>query len=236
MIKGIKGKEMAKRKAISNGLRFDVLLRDNFTCQYCGKKPPETELVIDHVNPVANGGTNDIDNLVTSCFECNSGKSNKSLETGKRVSDGTKSNDREKTIHTGIRIDREVRKVVEKVANENNKSMRYVIEQAIIECYIDNKKEERLNKNFEDRLERYKKIAEERTKFYKDMYEYEFEQEKKWSNWYMEQVDKVIEMTNIAIEWKKIAEQNKNAALSWKKKAESMQNNKKGLIRKIFGV
>lgn len=235
MIKGIKGKEMAKRKAISNGLRFDILRRDNFTCQYCGAKPIESELVIDHINPVANGGTNEPDNLITSCHKCNSGKSNKSLETGKRVSDGISGDDNGKTVKTCFRLHKDIKEKIDIMAKNNNVSTRHIVEQAIRECYIDKKKEEKPNKNFEERLERYKKHAEENTKFYKEMYEHEFEQEKKWSKWYMEQVDKTIEMANIAIEWKKAAEQNKEAALSWKKKAEQLQNNKKGLLRKMFG-
>lgn len=45
-----------------------------FTCHYCGKKAPDIVLELDHVQPVATGGDNDILNLVTSCFDCNRGK------------------------------------------------------------------------------------------------------------------------------------------------------------------
>jgi len=64
-----------KRKAISKKLRFDVFKRDAFTCQYCGAHPPAVVLEPDHINPVANGGGNEMDNLVTACFDCNRGKS-----------------------------------------------------------------------------------------------------------------------------------------------------------------
>ena len=70
---------MAKRKGISNGLRWKVLQRDNFTCQYCGRHAPDVALEIDHIIPVAKGGTNDILNLVTACYECNHGKGAKYL-------------------------------------------------------------------------------------------------------------------------------------------------------------
>lgn len=40
---------------------------------------PDVVLNVDHIHPVAKGGTNDITNLVTSCFECNSGKSDREL-------------------------------------------------------------------------------------------------------------------------------------------------------------
>ena len=63
-----------KRRQISLSLRFSVFERDKYTCQYCGLKPPEIVLQIDHVYPVALGGRNKIDNLLTSCRDCNIGK------------------------------------------------------------------------------------------------------------------------------------------------------------------
>ena len=65
---------MSKRKQLGNKIRFEVFKRDKFTCQYCGKKSPDIVLNVDHIKPVSKGGTNDIINLITSCFECNSGK------------------------------------------------------------------------------------------------------------------------------------------------------------------
>ena len=70
---------MAERKAISKRMRFEVLKRDSFTCQYCGKQPPDTVLHIDHIKPVSKGGKNTILNLVTSCIDCNLGKSDVEL-------------------------------------------------------------------------------------------------------------------------------------------------------------
>ena len=66
---------MAARKPISKKLRFEVFKRDAFKCQYCGKSSPDVVLEVDHINPVANGGKNDIINLVTACYDCNHGKS-----------------------------------------------------------------------------------------------------------------------------------------------------------------
>lgn len=70
---------MAKRKAIGKKLRFEVFKRDSFTCQYCGRSAPDVLLHVDHIKPVANGGTNDITNLITSCSECNIGKGAREL-------------------------------------------------------------------------------------------------------------------------------------------------------------
>jgi len=55
-------------------LRFQVLRRDGFTCQYCGRKPPEVKLHIDHLQPWSTGGLNVAENLRTSCEACNLGK------------------------------------------------------------------------------------------------------------------------------------------------------------------
>ena len=68
-----------KRKAIGDKLRFEVFKRDQFKCQYCGKAAPDVVLNVDHINPVSKGGENDILNLVTSCEDCNSGKSDRLL-------------------------------------------------------------------------------------------------------------------------------------------------------------
>jgi len=65
---------MGKRKSLSKKIRFEVFKRDSFTCQYCGRKAPDVILEVDHINPVKEGGENDILNLVTSCFDCNRGK------------------------------------------------------------------------------------------------------------------------------------------------------------------
>ena len=71
---------MSKRKGISKSLRFEVFKRDSFKCQYCGRTPPEVILEVDHVVPVAEGGDNDPINLITSCKDCNRGKSAKRLD------------------------------------------------------------------------------------------------------------------------------------------------------------
>lgn len=54
--------------------RWKVLQRDNFTCQYCGRKAPDVALQVDHKIPKSLGGKYNLENLITSCFECNQGK------------------------------------------------------------------------------------------------------------------------------------------------------------------
>jgi CRISPR/Cas system Type II protein with McrA/HNH and RuvC-like nuclease domain len=65
---------------ITNKQRFEVFKKYNFTCQYCGRRTPEVILEIDHVIPKSKSGTDDIDNLIASCFECNRGKSSTMLD------------------------------------------------------------------------------------------------------------------------------------------------------------
>jgi 5-methylcytosine-specific restriction enzyme A len=48
--------------------------RDNYQCQSCGKNFQETTLNIDHIIPLAKGGSNDISNLQTLCIKCNQKK------------------------------------------------------------------------------------------------------------------------------------------------------------------
>ncbi len=76
---------MKKRKAISAKKRLEVLKRDNFTCQSCGKSPalyPELQidavvkLEADHFKPYSKEGSDDLKNLHTLCMLCNRGKGN----------------------------------------------------------------------------------------------------------------------------------------------------------------
>lgn len=75
-----------KRKPLGNKIRFEVFRRDSFKCQYCGKSAPDIVLNVDHINPVSKGGTNDIFNLITSCFECNQGKKARKLTSENEIS------------------------------------------------------------------------------------------------------------------------------------------------------
>ncbi|MBI4570634.1 MAG: HNH endonuclease [Chloroflexi bacterium] len=63
-----------KRQAISKTLRFQLFRRDGFQCLYCGRRPPDVVLHVDHAMPVAVGGDSGLANLVTCCSDCNAGK------------------------------------------------------------------------------------------------------------------------------------------------------------------
>lgn len=50
--------------------RFNVFLRDSFTCQYCGSNSRD-QLTFDHVTPRSRGGRTTWDNIVAACSTCN---------------------------------------------------------------------------------------------------------------------------------------------------------------------
>lgn len=60
-------------------VRFQVFQRGNFTCAYCGQRPPNVMLEVDHIQPKAKGGTDEISNLVCACRDCNRGKGTRRL-------------------------------------------------------------------------------------------------------------------------------------------------------------
>lgn len=67
--------------SVNPKLRFEIFKRDEFICQYCGRKTPRVVLELDHIIPRSKGGTDDEDNLTTSCWECNRGKGAELLST-----------------------------------------------------------------------------------------------------------------------------------------------------------
>ena len=59
---------MARRPAFT---RFNVFLRDRFSCQYCNGPFPTEMLTFDHVVPRSRGGCTEWENVVTACEPCN---------------------------------------------------------------------------------------------------------------------------------------------------------------------
>lgn len=63
-----------KSRSIPLSVRLDVLTRDGYKCVYCGRSSQQIDLEIDHIIPYSKGGSNQIDNLQSLCFDCNRGK------------------------------------------------------------------------------------------------------------------------------------------------------------------
>ncbi|MBI4781364.1 MAG: HNH endonuclease [Oscillatoriophycideae cyanobacterium NC_groundwater_1537_Pr4_S-0.65um_50_18] len=64
----------SRRIRIPPEVRKYVLERDGSQCKSCGCHAAEAELTIDHIIPLAKGGTDDISNFQTLCRSCNSRK------------------------------------------------------------------------------------------------------------------------------------------------------------------
>lgn len=61
-------------------LRFAVLERDGFRCRYCGKSADDGAVLhVDHIHPRVHDGSDELENLVTACFDCNLGKGKRLL-------------------------------------------------------------------------------------------------------------------------------------------------------------
>ena len=59
--------------------RTNIIIRDNYTCQYCGTMFPKHYLTIDHVLPKSKGGDKSWQNLVACCQICNQKKGDRLL-------------------------------------------------------------------------------------------------------------------------------------------------------------
>jgi hypothetical protein len=99
-------------------IRFEVFKRDGFRCQYCGKTPPEVTLEVDHIQPRSKNGTDDINNLLTSCFDCNRGKRDVVLER----------------VPNSIAINLEVLKEKELQLKEYNRFIQKIQRRVQLEC------------------------------------------------------------------------------------------------------
>lgn len=61
-----------RERALAEKHRPAVFMRDGYACRYCGAR--NCRLTLDHVRPVARGGTHDPSNLVAACYPCNLSK------------------------------------------------------------------------------------------------------------------------------------------------------------------
>lgn len=69
-------KEFYKKKDYIRFSKYNVFLRDEFTCQYCGCSVDRRNATLDHVLPQSLGGRSTWENSTTACSKCNSLKGN----------------------------------------------------------------------------------------------------------------------------------------------------------------
>jgi hypothetical protein len=75
--------EKRNSRGIPIGLRYRIFVRDRFRCVKCGRSPAtdlNCEIHIDHIIPISKEGKTVLENLQTTCKECNLGKSNNYYE------------------------------------------------------------------------------------------------------------------------------------------------------------
>jgi 5-methylcytosine-specific restriction endonuclease McrA len=72
-------KNTSKKKKVAPVSTRTILVRDNFTCAFCGCKLTFKNGTRDHIIPVSRGGKNVLSNLAASCKTCNLKKDNKLL-------------------------------------------------------------------------------------------------------------------------------------------------------------
>jgi 5-methylcytosine-specific restriction endonuclease McrA len=76
-------KEYYKKKGYVRFSKYNVFLRDEFRCQYCGDHVEKRAATLDHVLPVSHGGRTTWENCTTACAKCNSSKGNNKKITPK---------------------------------------------------------------------------------------------------------------------------------------------------------
>jgi hypothetical protein len=65
------------RESLGTQRRFSILERDAFTCLFCGARPGNDRLHVDHFYPHSRGGSDHDNNLGAACDRCNAGKSDR---------------------------------------------------------------------------------------------------------------------------------------------------------------
>lgn len=71
--------EYHKKKTYVRMSKKNVYIRDQFSCQYCGKHCETKDRTVDHVVPLSKGGKSNWLNLVTACRKCNGAKGDKTV-------------------------------------------------------------------------------------------------------------------------------------------------------------
>jgi 5-methylcytosine-specific restriction endonuclease McrA len=68
---------LIRKKTLVRFSRINVFIRDKHICQYCGKYFSRSQLTLDHVIPIVQGGNKSWENIVTACKKCNQKKGGK---------------------------------------------------------------------------------------------------------------------------------------------------------------
>jgi hypothetical protein len=65
---------MNENRLLTQKEKFTIAYRDNFACRFCGDRPGNQNIEIEHLIPVSKGGSDNPENLVAACVKCNRNK------------------------------------------------------------------------------------------------------------------------------------------------------------------
>lgn len=65
---------LGRKKNVVRFSRTNIFLRDDHQCGYCGRRFSKSQLTLDHVIPVVQGGRKSWENIVAACLACNQKK------------------------------------------------------------------------------------------------------------------------------------------------------------------
>lgn len=81
-VEGIRGEQKVilrkSQRNVDSKISWTVFRRDNYACRYCGID--HVPLTVDHIITWETGGTTSVDNLLTSCKQCNNTRGNLSYD------------------------------------------------------------------------------------------------------------------------------------------------------------
>lgn len=109
---------MAKRQPIPRKLRHQVFQRDGYRCRECGATNKQTRLHVDHIKPVAKGGTNDLNNLQTLCEACNRAKYTDEWVGGKINNKNNSFYNRNSIVFYGTKVNKDLYKYLNRIDDE----------------------------------------------------------------------------------------------------------------------
>lgn len=109
--------ERESRVPFSEDIRDKVFKRDGYRCVRCGASNKEKRLEVDHIIPISRGGTNDIGNLQTLCWECNKDKGSVVPDLGLKYDIEIKENE----LKTLNRLIKENKNKLNAATNENDR-------------------------------------------------------------------------------------------------------------------
>lgn len=152
-------KERESRIPFSEEIRDKVFRRDGYRCVKCGAHRDQKRLEVDHIIPISKGGTNDIGNLQTLCWECNKDKGSIVPNLGLKYDIEIKENEL-KTLNKLLQDNKEKLK---NATNENDEiEYQFNINQLERDIFSVNEELNKLQISYQEEQERIKIEKEEK--------------------------------------------------------------------------